>query len=324
MAVFEGKTEDGLVESRKVESGIIIIIDDIVNAKKYVRGQKMKISEFYEKTLGANLSNIRWSWGAYNPNTNQLFLRVWEDQIKTIDGIECIRISYKKSGNKSRGYNERKRHVEELKLGVEGYGVLCTARKIKENGVRTIKSFDDKELLIFGNSVKKGNYIYAQIEKRIAVKDLARKQTGNSTLTSDLKNILNKKMEATTKEALINARLGQGIFRANVLKIWGSRCCVTGTSIRDAIRASHIKPWRDCNNQERLDPKNGLPLVATLDALFDAGLITFSGDGELLISKKIDEKQKEILGLKGKRLIRKPDTESIQYLLYHHKMIFEK
>jgi putative restriction endonuclease len=38
------------------------------------------------------------------------------------------------------------------------------------------------------------------------------------------------------------------------------------------LRASHIKPWSDCSNRERLDPLNGLLLVAHIDALFDNGL----------------------------------------------------
>ena len=66
--------------------------------------------------------------------------------------------------------------------------------------------------------------------------------------------------------------LGKVPSDVQVLKIWGNRCCVTGSTTLDAIRASHIKPWRRSSNQERLDPYNGLPLVATLDALFDAGM----------------------------------------------------
>lgn len=47
----------------------------------------MSISQFFQKTLGANLKNSRWSWGARNALTNQVFLRVWEDEIQpTADG----------------------------------------------------------------------------------------------------------------------------------------------------------------------------------------------------------------------------------------------
>ncbi|WP_245431366.1 HNH endonuclease signature motif containing protein, partial [Rhodoplanes roseus] len=42
---------------------------------------------------------------------------------------------------------------------------------------------------------------------------------------------------------------------------------MTGCEVEDVLRASHIKPWRDASDQERLDPRNGLLLSATLDAL---------------------------------------------------------
>lgn len=61
------------------------------------------------------------------------------------------------------------------------------------------------------------------------------------------------------------------------------------------LRASHAKPWRHCSDSERLDPDNGLPLVATLDALFDAGLITFDAGGCMEISTHLDENQQASL-----------------------------
>ena len=56
----------------------------------------MGITSFFEDTLGANLSNPRWSWGAFNPQTNQLFLRVWRDQLGKKDGAEFITVLRKK------------------------------------------------------------------------------------------------------------------------------------------------------------------------------------------------------------------------------------
>jgi hypothetical protein len=99
--------------------------------------QAMKISDFFENTLGANLNNPRWSWGASNPTTNQLFLRVWKDQLETIDSFERITLLRRKAwAGKSPGFPERERHVQALRGGVEGYGVVCTAepRSTPETG----------------------------------------------------------------------------------------------------------------------------------------------------------------------------------------------
>ena len=112
-------------------------------------------------------------------------------------------------------------------------------------------------------------------------------------------------------ETLAKARVGQGTFRAQILAIWDSRCCVTSSTTLDAIRASHIKPWRDSNDNERLDPNNGLPLIATLDALFDAGLITFADDGKLVVSERIEDYEKELLGIVGRQLVRQPNDQTL-------------
>jgi hypothetical protein len=87
----------------------------------------------------------------------------------------------------------------------------------------------------------------------------------------------------TEKAALVLARRGQGLFRDRVQKI-ESRCRVTGVRRFEHLRASHIKPWRDSTNQERLDGENGLLLTPSIDHLFDRGFISFEADGRLLVS----------------------------------------
>jgi len=120
----------------------------------------------------------------------------------------------------------------------------------------------------------------------------------------------------TTKRALIDARLGQGKFREYLMQDWGGRCAVTGCSVVEVLRASHVKPWRRSSNKERLDPHNGLLLGAHLDALFDAGLISFGDDGSMLISKRVRQKDREQLRLGG-GLRRAPSEEGKRYLAYH-------
>ena len=45
--------------------------------------------------------------------------------------------------------------------------------------------------------------------------------------------------------------------------------------------ASHIKPWKDSSNTERLDINNGILLTPTFDKLFDKFLITFNDNGTI-------------------------------------------
>ena len=83
----------------------------------------------------------------------------------------------------------------------------------------------------------------------------------------------------TSRKAMIDARLGQGRFRADLIERWNGACAVTRCRLRDILKASHIKPWKISNNRERLDPSNGLLLIANIDALFDSGLVTFDNNG---------------------------------------------
>ncbi|NOX93521.1 MAG: hypothetical protein GXP04_00040 [Alphaproteobacteria bacterium] len=124
----------------------------------------------------------------------------------------------------------------------------------------------------------------------------------------------------TEKQALRKARLGQGRFRKDLLVKWGG-CSVTGCTVIQALRASHMRPWKESSNQQRLDPYNGLLLVATLDALFDAAVISFDVDGRMLISPTLKSDQLKLLGASG-RLRKKLNDRQQLYLEYHREKLF--
>lgn len=91
----------------------------------------------------------------------------------------------------------------------------------------------------------------------------------------------------TEKSTLIQARRGQGLFRSRV-RVFEPVCRVTGVSADELLIASHIKPWKASNNQERLDGNNGLFLSPHVDKLFDAGFISFTRKGHMLVSSQLD------------------------------------
>ncbi|MPQ84129.1 HNH endonuclease [Pseudomonas sp. MAFF 730085] len=119
----------------------------------------------------------------------------------------------------------------------------------------------------------------------------------------------------------VNARRGQGKFREDLMQIWGGACSVTGLACRQILRASHVKPWIKSNPKQRLDRHNGLLLSANLDALFDKGLIAFDSAGQMQISKRLDQRHRQALGLpKPLRFVPK---ELVAYLKYHEKEVFQ-
>jgi hypothetical protein len=87
----------------------------------------------------------------------------------------------------------------------------------------------------------------------------------------------------TEREALIVARLGQGLFKQRVMQV-EDRCRITGVTNPIHLRASHCKPWRDSSNEERLNGENGLLLTPTMDHLFDRGFISFEDSGLVIVS----------------------------------------
>ena len=124
------------------------------------------------------------------------------------------------------------------------------------------------------------------------------------------------------RQALAGSRLGQGVFRKALAKIWQGRCAITGASAPHLVQATHIKPWQDCNNEERLDPFNGLLLSALYTRALGAGLISFDAEGSLMLSDSIDGWQWDQLGIRRTSWIAGLKPEHEPYLDYHRSEVF--
>lgn len=96
-------------------------------------------------------------------------------------------------------------------------------------------------------------------------------------LADDLDEIQKTVVNPTNRDALVKARIGQGKFRTDVTEIWGlgEVCPLTGIDVPELLIASHIKPWRESDERERLDPANGLLVATHVDKLFDRHLLSF-------------------------------------------------
>jgi HNH endonuclease len=127
----------------------------------------------------------------------------------------------------------------------------------------------------------------------------------------------------TTRKALIDGRLGMGAFRSALARRWKNACAVTGCAIPEILRASHIKPWADSSNKERLDPANGLLLAAHIDALFDRGLITFTDFGTMLISSSLSARDRAMFRLPA-RLRSALSTSEKSLMNQHRRNTFRK
>jgi hypothetical protein len=129
--------------------------------------------------------------------------------------------------------------------------------------------------------------------------------------------------KTTEAERLVVQRVGQNLFRDGLLDLWEGRCAVTGLAVPELLRASHIKPWADCESDaERLDVYNGLLLAPHLDAAFDRGFIKVQDDGAITVSATLDAEARAILGLDHPLRVNGLADGHRAYLPWHRERVF--
>jgi putative restriction endonuclease len=144
-------------------------------------------------------------------------------------------------------------------------------------------------------------------------------QSAEDDITTHQSEINN--LPETERQSLIKARIGQGIFRQELLTMWEG-CAITDVRLPNVLRASHIKPWRFSTNAERLNPYNGLLLLPQYDQLFDKGLISFDRDGVIVRSPVLDGIEPAKLGIDPNDRLRSFSKLHQGFLEYHRTEIF--
>lgn len=122
---------------------------------------------------------------------------------------------------------------------------------------------------------------------------------------------------STEREGLVNSRVGQGAYRKRIIHRWEYKCAVTGFEKPDILIASHIVPWKDSTDNERLDVNNGILLSPVYDALFDKHLISFENSGKIILSNSIEKEAFKKIGVNGDEMIRSFNFGNKFYLDQH-------
>jgi hypothetical protein len=124
------------------------------------------------------------------------------------------------------------------------------------------------------------------------------------------------------KIQLTKARRGQGIFRINV-RLIEDRCRLTGVENIKHLRASHIKPWKESSDAEKIDGNNGLLLSPHVDHLFDRGFISFKNSGDILLSKELHSKVLNQWSLSSIKNVGVFNARQSDYLEFHRDVVFK-
>lgn len=94
------------------------------------------------------------------------------------------------------------------------------------------------------------------------------------------------------RDQLVKVRVNQSFFRRTVLAAYNFTCCITGLQNASLLIAGHIRPWGlDENN--RLNPSNGIAINALHDKAFETGLLTITPDYRIKISSTVLEKERD-------------------------------
>ena len=132
-------------------------------------------------------------------------------------------------------------------------------------------------------------------------------------------------LSATEKDTVLKIRVGQGYFRETLIERWKG-CAVTECKDVSLLIASHIKPWSKCTTRaERLSPANGILLTPHLDKAFDRGLISFTDDFKIVISKKLNLSSQIALHIDpGLQLRDRSFLDMRPFLEWHRDVEFQK
>ena len=142
------------------------------------------------------------------------------------------------------------------------------------------------------------------------------KITNREVVSEDRKRKL-KEPNVTERSGLVTSRVGQGYYRQQIIEKWEGKCPVTQSELLKVLISSHIVPWSECNDKERLDVENGILLSPNVDSLFDKHLISFSDNGQMIVSDKLSNEELKRLGIPMGVTIKV--TEGMKKYLQRHR-----
>ena len=195
----------------------------------------------------------------------------------------------------------------------------------KDRGVKGMQGGLKQVQPIWDEFANNKEELIFESERILAAKENMTLENKFEELLFDLKDFIG---EVKIREVM--TRVNQNYFRQIVLANYSNKCAITSIDVPELLFASHIIPWSK-NEQERLNPENGLCLSALYDKAFDKGLIGINEQYELIISKDLKKKIKQGFYSKHFGLL---ENEKIQvpqrylpnkvFLQYHLDTIFEK
>jgi putative restriction endonuclease len=147
--------------------------------------------------------------------------------------------------------------------------------------------------------------------------------TSNTSIDESL--TVREPMARYAAPTLHTPRLGQGIFRVQVLDAYDRACAVTGEHSLPVLEAAHIKPFARGGEHA---VANGLSLRTDIHRLFDRGYVAVDEDAKFVVGRRLKAdfaNGKSYYGLHGRVLElpreagRRPSKDA---LAWHREQVF--
>lgn len=289
--IFMYASHDGIQELVGVAGGATCLIDDEPRREELAERLRLDRLRFQAWAV----PRVRELHG----QSSARFGKIWDEDLAWIPNWTCPADTYL---------------WLEKPAPIDAKAIRGTSKLLTMFGRHTNLNTEEAVAMLEAVAVEKRNATWRRIRALIDSEVIA-------SVDEDLDQLRHRRdLKPTEKKRFVDARLGQGRFRRDVERLWGGTCSVSGCAIREALRASHIKPWKPSNDEERLDGENGLLLTADLDALFDKGLISFAHDGGMLIANRVSRKDRTLFRLP--RPLRLRPTPGQRRYLADHRLRF--
>lgn len=192
--------------------------------------------------------------------------------------------------------------------------VLYDEGKLERNKISQLTMFEIMERIIYIESqsnFKKFNELEGHFPSatiKCFIRYVEYKKVVQNNRVEQVKENSEKYTEVERK---ILQRIGQDEFKKLLINKYES--CALCDLMSNYTIASHIKPWADSNDIERLDGYNGFLMCPNHDYLFDRGLVTIDEYGSVIVSKQVIANQIRLFNI--------PDKINIPIEIAHKKYL---
>ena len=144
-----------------------------------------------------------------------------------------------------------------------------------------------------------------------------------AVITKERENELAVTLNDTIAKTNAKFRKFEKQYEKAMLEKWQHQCALCETNVPALLEATYSKPWKDCTDEEKLNPMNGLLLCKNHAALYKNGLIAFNGSGKIHIADELEAASYNVLQIRQNSFVHREEANKPFYK-WHKKHLLKK